>query len=63
MRFKSGLALFAKASNLLNSPMIQYKRNGTNVQAANFETYHGWIVDRKERYGLNISIGFKYKFQ
>jgi hypothetical protein len=28
----------------------------------NVERYHGGIVERKEYYGLNISIGIKYKF-
>jgi outer membrane receptor protein involved in Fe transport len=62
-RFKSGLALFAKASNLLNSPMIQYKkRTDENALFANVERYHKGIVARKEFYGQNIIIGIRYKF-
>jgi outer membrane receptor protein involved in Fe transport len=62
-RFKSGLSLFAKASNLLNSPMIQYiMQNENNALYSNVERYNGGIVERKEYYGLNISIGIKYKF-
>ncbi len=63
-RFKSGLALFAKASNLLDTPMIQYiKRNETNALHVNVERYHGGIVERKEFYGQNILIGIRFKFQ
>jgi outer membrane receptor protein involved in Fe transport len=63
-RFKRGFTLFAKASNLLNSPMIQYvKRNEKNVLYANVERYHGGILERKEIYGLNLSLGLRFKFQ
>ena len=63
-RFKSGLTLFAKASNLLNSPMIQYvKRNEKNELYANVERYNGGIVERKEFYGINILTGIRYKFK
>jgi TonB-dependent receptor len=63
-RFKRGFTLFAKASNLLNSPMIQYvKRNEKNVSYANVERYHGGIIERKEIYGLNLSVGLRFKFQ
>jgi outer membrane receptor protein involved in Fe transport len=62
-RFFKGFTLFAKASNLLNSPMIQYvKRNETNEMLTDVATYHGGIVERKEFYGLNFSIGIKFKF-
>jgi len=63
-RFKSGIALFAKASNLLNSPMIQYiKRNETNASYVNVARYHEGIIERKEFYGQNILIGLRFKFQ
>jgi len=63
-RFKSGIALFAKASNLLNSPMIQYKkRTEENALYTNVERYHEGIVARKEFYGQNILIGLRFKFQ
>jgi TonB-dependent receptor len=63
-RFESGLAFFAKVSNLLDSPMIQYVRqNEKNELLTNVERYHDGIVERKEYYGLNILIGLKLKFQ
>ena len=62
-RFKTGLSLFAKASNLLNAPMIRYiKRNEKNALYTNVERYHGGIVERKESYGQNILIGLRFKF-
>lgn len=63
-RFKSGLSLFGKASNLLNSPMIQYiKRNEKNELLSNVERYQGGIVERKEYYGINILIGLRFNLQ
>jgi len=63
-RFKLGLSLFTKGSNLINSPMIQYvKQNEQNISLTNVERYKGGIVDRKEYYGLNFSIGLRYKFK
>jgi len=63
-KFKSGLSLFTKASNLLNSLMTQYvKRNDENSKLTNVERYHKGIVEREEYYGINLSIGLKYKFQ
>ncbi|MEI6137828.1 MAG: TonB-dependent receptor [Mariniphaga sp.] len=63
-RLKSGLTLFAKASNLLNSPMMQYvKQNDVNKAYVNVERYHNGVVERKEFYGQNIMIGIRYKFQ
>ena len=63
-RFMSGITVFAKASNLLDSPMIQYvKLNEENKTYVNIERYHKGIVERKEFYGQNVMIGIRYKFQ
>lgn len=62
-KFKRGLTLFGKASNLTNSPMIQYtKRNETNESIPNVERYHGGVIERKEYYGLNFSFGLRFTF-
>lgn len=62
-RFKKGFTVFAKASNLLNSPMIQYTRqNEKNALFVNVERYRHGIVERKEFYGQNILIGLRFKF-
>ena len=62
--FKKGFTLFAKASNLLNSPMIQYNKPNENTAVLTMvERYKGGIVERKELYGQNISLGIRIKFQ
>ena len=62
-QFKSGLTIFCKASNILNSPMIQYvKVNKMNENHdPSLAMYNGGIVDRKEYYWQNFIIGLKYK--
>jgi TonB-dependent receptor len=63
-RFKSGLTLFTKASNLLNSHMIQYiKQNEKNDLISNVERYQGGIVERLDYYGVNILIGLRFNLQ
>jgi TonB-dependent receptor len=62
-RFKCGLSIFIKASNLLDTPMLQYvKANDANKAGTGLERYKGGIVERKEYYGRNITLGIKYKF-
>ena len=62
-RFKCGLAIFSKATNLLDTPMLQYiKANDANRESIGLERYKGGVVERKEYYGQNLSIGVKYKF-
>jgi outer membrane receptor protein involved in Fe transport len=62
-RFKCGLAVFAKATNLLDTQMLQYiKANESNKNSMGLERYKGGIVERKEHYGRNITLGVKYKF-
>jgi outer membrane receptor protein involved in Fe transport len=62
-RFKGGLSIFAKATNLLDTPMLQYvKENDANRNSIGLERYKGGVVERKEYYGRNLSIGIRYKF-
>lgn len=62
-RFKTGLALFSKASNLTNSPMIQYvKSNSNNEGLENVRRHKGGVVERYDHYGINMMLGIKYKF-
>ena len=63
-RFGNGLAFFGKASNLLNSRMVQYVMvNERNENRDPLEAMHsGGVLDRSERYGQTFTIGMKYKF-
>ena len=63
-KFAHGITVFAKASNLLNSRMVQYvKENQRNESRdAGMEMYNGGVLGRKEQYFQNMTFGMKYKF-
>jgi len=63
-RFRFGLTVFAKASNLLNSRMTQYvKLNRQNeLRDPRSALHNGALLDRREQYWQNVTLGLKYKF-
>jgi TonB-dependent receptor len=60
---KSGIALFAKVSNIINTPMIHYlkKQNDVNESVVGYQSYKGGTMVRKDYYGQTFQIGIKYK--
>jgi TonB-dependent receptor len=62
---KRGISLFAKASNLLNTPMVLFlkKQNPYNEDVEDYSTYGSGTLVRSDLYGLTFLIGLKYKFQ
>lgn len=56
-------SLFAKATNLLNAPMIVYlkKNNATNEKVAELEHANGGTLVRKDYYGLQFQLGMRLK--
>lgn len=63
-RFKNRIALFAKATNIANSPMIQFvKSNSNNRDLQNVRRYDGGVVERYDRYGMNLMLGLRYRIQ
>lgn len=62
--FKIGIAVYAKASNLLNTPMIQFlkKQNPANEDVADYQTYGSGTLVRRDYHGQTFQIGMKYKF-
>jgi hypothetical protein len=62
-RFKNGITLFGKASNLLNSRMVQYvKINRMNEKRdPRLSMRYGGVLDREEQYWQSFTIGIKYK--
>ena len=63
-RFKGGVTVFGKASNLLNSQMTQYvKLNRQNeMRDLRSALHNGALLDRREQYWQNVTLGIKYKF-
>ena len=61
--FKIGLAIFAKASNLLDSPVLRYiNPNQMTESLKDYARYKGGVIERKEWHGQTITIGLRYKF-
>lgn len=63
-RFNFGLSVFAKAMNILDTPMIQYlkKENPTNASIPEYQSHNGGTLIRKDYYGQNFQIGCRYIF-
>jgi TonB-dependent receptor len=63
-KFKAGLILFVKASNILNTPMIHYlkKDNPSNSRIEGYENHNGGTLVRRDYYGQNMQAGIRYKF-
>jgi len=63
-KFRFGLTVFGKASNLLNSKMVQYIKKNQRNESRDSRTalYNGGVLDRREQYWQNFTLGVKYKF-
>ncbi|MFZ4454630.1 MAG: TonB-dependent receptor domain-containing protein [Bacteroidales bacterium] len=61
--WKFGLAAFAKVGNILNSPMILYlnQLNPANNDIPQLELSNGTTLVRKDYYGVQLQIGFRFK--
>ncbi len=61
-KFKKGFSFFIKASDLLNTPLIQYiNKNSRNESMINVKRYGSGLVEREDRHGQNLMIGIRYK--
>jgi len=62
-RFPFGLSIFAKANNLLNTPMTHYlkQQNPVNANIEGYKDYKGGTLVRKDYYGQMLQIGCRYK--
>lgn len=63
-KFKAGWAIFAKANNILNTPMELYVKgaNPENEKIAESLVKGGSTLIRKDLYGQNYILGLRYSF-
>ena len=63
-RFQFGLSIFAKANNLLDTPMTHYLKlqNPFNTNIDGYKNYKGGTLVRKDYYGQTLQIGCRLKF-
>ena len=60
--FKCGVSIFAKASNLLDVPLLQYYQKGpTTANVKDYERHKGNVIERREWHGQTIMLGVRYK--
>ena len=59
--FKKGVSIFAKASNLLDVPLLRYVQKGPSTEGLNYERHKGNVIERKEWHGQTIMLGVRYK--
>ncbi|WP_316800533.1 TonB-dependent receptor domain-containing protein [Pedobacter frigidisoli] len=63
-RFKGGISIFIKASNILNTPAKLFIKgtNAENNKIAEDLVKDGHTLVRSDYYGQNYLLGFRYKF-
>ena len=60
--FDCGVSIFAKASNLLDVPLLRYIQKGPRTEnITEYERHDGNVIERKEWHGQSIMIGVRYK--
>ena len=61
--FRNGIAVFAKAANLLDTPTIRFINPGPHTDTITaYERYHGGIIERREWNAQTMMIGIRYRF-
>ena len=60
--FKTGISIYAKATNLLNSPLLRFITPGPMTEGMNRERYQGGVIERREWNGQSVMIGIRYRF-
>ena len=60
--FRIGISIYAKATNLLNSPLLRFITPGPMTEGMNRERYQGGVVERREWNGQSVMIGIRYRF-
>lgn len=59
--FKKGITLFAKASNLIDTPILRYIHKGPHTVHVDARRKNGHVVERESTSGRNLMIGVRYK--
>lgn len=62
--FKCGITVFAKANNLLDTPVLRYIMDNPRTEnLKDYERYRGGVIERREWHGQSIMIGLRYSFK
>ena len=62
--FKCGITVYAKANNLLDTPVLRYIVNNPRTEnLQDYERYRGGVIERREWHGQSLMIGLRYSFK
>ena len=61
--FKNGISIYAKASNLLDTPVLRFITPSALTDGLSLERYHGSVIERREWNGQTIMTGIRYRFR
>ena len=59
--WKNGICVFAKASNLLDTPLLRFIQNGPHTEGVDSQRHNGNVIERKEWHGQSLMVGIRYK--
>lgn len=59
--WKNGISVFAKASNLLDIPLLRFIQDGPHTEGVESDRYKGNVIERKEWHGQSFMLGIRYK--
>ena len=59
--FKFGLTVFAKASNLIDTPVLRYIHKGNHTMNVTSRRDDGNVVERESWNGRTFMVGLRYK--
>ena len=59
--WKVGISIFAKTSNLLDTPLLRFIQNGPHTEGVDSKRHNGNVIERKEWHGQSFLIGIRYK--
>ncbi len=61
--FKVGIAVFAKATNLLDTPLLRFIAPSQLTDGLHLDRYRGGVIERREWNGQTIMFGIRYRFR
>ena len=61
--FKVGISIYAKATNLLNTPLLRFITPSQLTDGLSLERYHGSVIERREWNGQTVMVGIRYRFR
>ena len=59
--WKNGISVFAKASNLLDIPLLRFIQKGPHTADVDSERKDGNVIERKEWHGQSFMLGIRYR--